>query len=138
MKVVIINRSDSIGGAAIASHRLLHALIDEGVEAHMLVIDKQLTDDPTVVTVGNCLNNKWNFLTERISIALRTGLNRDTLFKIDPATHGLNLSRHPLVKDADVIVMVSGISSNWDGSTRGCSRSREWNSWRLWANRSFG
>ncbi|MBQ3959558.1 MAG: glycosyl transferase, partial [Muribaculaceae bacterium] len=101
MKVVIINRSDSIGGAAIASHRLLHALIDEGVEAHMLVIDKQLTDDPAVMAVGNGLKNKWNFLAERMGIALRTGFDRDTLFKIDPATHGLNLSRHPLVKDAD-------------------------------------
>ena len=105
MKVVIINRSDSIGGAAIASHRLLHALIDEGVEAHMLVIDKQLTDDPAVMTVGNGLKNKWNFLAERMGIALRTGFDRDTLFKIDPATHGLNLARHPLVKDADVIVL---------------------------------
>lgn len=105
MKVVIINRSDSTGGAAIASYRLLHALIDEGVEAHMLVIDKQQTDDPAVITVGNGLKNKWNFLAERMGIALRTGMNRDILFKIDPATHGLNLSHHPLVKDADVIVL---------------------------------
>ena len=105
MKVVIINRSDIIGGAAIASYRLLHALLDSGVEARMLVIDKLQLDDDAVSTVSGKMGNKWNFLAERLGIALRTGMNRDILFKIDPGTHGLNLSRHPLVQDADVIVL---------------------------------
>ena len=104
MKVVIINRSDTTGGAAIASHRLLHALIDAGVEAHMLVIDRQQTDD-AVTAVGSSLKNKWNFAVERLLVARYNGFSRKTLFMIDPATHGLDLSQHPLVQAADVIVL---------------------------------
>ena len=105
MKVVIINRSDIIGGAAIASYRLLHAMLDSGVEARMLVIDKMQSDDAAVCTVGGKLRNKWNFLAERMQVARCNGFKRETLFMIDPATHGLDLSQHPLVQQADVIVL---------------------------------
>lgn len=105
MKVVIINRSDIIGGAAIASLRLLHAMLDSGVEARMLVIDKMQSDDAAVCTVGGKLRNRWNFLAERMQVARCNGFKRETLFMIDPATHGLDLSQHPLVQDADVIVL---------------------------------
>ena len=105
MKVVIINRSDIIGGAAIASLRLLHAMLDSGVEARMLVIDKMQSDDAAVCTVGGKLRNKWNFLVERLQVARCNGFKRETLFMIDPATHGLDLSQHLLVQDADVIVL---------------------------------
>ena len=104
MKVVIINRSDTTGGAAIASHRLLHALIAAGVEANMLVIDKQQTD-AAVTAVGSSMRNKWNFGLERLLVARYNGFSRKTLFMIDPATHGLDLSQHPLVQQADVIVL---------------------------------
>ena len=104
MKVVIINRSDTTGGAAIASRRLLHALIDAGVEANMLVIDKQ-QPDPAVTAVGSSLKNKWKFGLERLLVARYNGFSRRTLFMIDPATHGLDLSQHPLVQAADVIVL---------------------------------
>ena len=40
MKVVILNTADAHGGAAIASWRLLHALVEEGVDARMLVVDR--------------------------------------------------------------------------------------------------
>ena len=47
MKVVILNTADAHGGAAIASWRLLHALVGEGVDARMLVVDRT-TADPLV------------------------------------------------------------------------------------------
>ncbi|MBQ5466389.1 MAG: glycosyl transferase, partial [Muribaculaceae bacterium] len=73
MKVVIINRSDIIGGAAIASLRLLHAMLDSGVEARMQVIDKMQSDDAAVCTVGGKLRNKWNFLAEHMQVARCNG-----------------------------------------------------------------
>ena len=45
MKVVLVNKSDSKGGAAVVSLRLMHALVDAGVDARMLVIDKQSADN---------------------------------------------------------------------------------------------
>ena len=51
MKVVILNTADAHGGAAIASWRLLHALVGEGVDARMLVVDRS-TADPLVDVAG--------------------------------------------------------------------------------------
>ena len=104
MKVVVINHSDMQGGAAIVSLRLVHALQDAGVDARMLVIDRQ-SDDALVGVMGGKWRNKWNFLAERLGVFLRNGLRRDTLFKIDTGSHGINLVSHPWVKDADVVCL---------------------------------
>lgn len=105
MKVVLINRSDTQGGAAVVSHRLVDALRNAGIDANMIVIDKQ-RDDALSQPVGHALKNKWNFMAERLGIFLQNGMNRDTLFQIDTSTHGLNLSKHPLLREADVVVLV--------------------------------
>ncbi|MBQ2075505.1 MAG: glycosyltransferase, partial [Muribaculaceae bacterium] len=104
MKVVVINHSDMQGGAAIVSLRLVHALQDAGVDARMLVIDRQ-SDDALVGVMGGKWRNKWNFLAELLGVFLRNGLRRDTLFKIDTGSHGINLVSHPWVKDADVVCL---------------------------------
>ena len=104
MKVVIINHSDMQGGAAIVSLRLVHALNEAGVDARMLVIDKQ-SQDPQVGVMGSKLGNKWRFLAERLGVFMRNGMRRDTLFKIDTGSHGINIASHPWVKDADVVCL---------------------------------
>ena len=38
MKIVLINHSDSAGGAAVVSLRLVQALAEQGVDARMLVM----------------------------------------------------------------------------------------------------
>lgn len=48
MRVLIINTTERIGGAAIAANRLMEALKDNGIKAKMLVRNKQ-TDQVTVV-----------------------------------------------------------------------------------------
>jgi glycosyltransferase involved in cell wall biosynthesis len=104
MRVVIINRSDMAGGAAVASHRLLHGLRHAGVDAMMLVVDRQ-DIDVYAQPIGGAIKNKWNFLAERLGIFMRNGFSRDTLFKIDTATHGLNVNKNEFVDFADVIVL---------------------------------
>lgn len=104
MKVVIINRSDALGGAAIASTRLCLALREAGADARMLALDRR-TDDDGVQTVGTSLGNHYRFLAERLGIFLRNGFSRDKLFLVDTATHGVDLSHHPWVQQADVVVL---------------------------------
>ena len=104
MKIVIINRSDALGGAAIASMRLCNALRDAGADARMLVLDRR-TDDENVQAVGSSLGNRYRFLAERLGIFLRNGMQRDKLFLIDTASHGVDLSHHLWVKDADIVVL---------------------------------
>lgn len=101
---VIINHSDTQGGAAIVSMRLMHALRQQGVDARMLVIDRQ-DIDVYARQMGSTLRNKWNFLAERLGIFVRNGFSRDTLFKIDTMSHGLDVTGHPWVKQADVVML---------------------------------
>lgn len=104
LKIVIINKSDSTGGAAIVSRRLMEALRMEGADARMLVAEK-LTDSPFVELAASPLQIKSAFLEERLKIFLANGLNRKTLFKIDTGSDGLPLWRHPLLKNADAILL---------------------------------
>ncbi|MDE6007141.1 MAG: glycosyltransferase [Muribaculaceae bacterium] len=104
MKVVIINKSDSTGGAAVVSRRLLLALRDLGVDASMLVAEK-LTDYPFVVQAAHGCAMKAPFLAERLRIFFENGFNRADLFKVDSASDGIPLWKNPLVRDADVICL---------------------------------
>ncbi len=104
MRVVIINKSDSTGGAAVVSFRLMNALRRVGVDARMVVAEK-LTDSPWVEEAAPRWRMKIPFLAERIKIFLMNGLNRSTLFKIDTASDGLDLLNHQWVKDADVVML---------------------------------
>lgn len=99
---MIVNRSDSTGGAAVVARRLMEALRAEGVDARMLVAEK-LTDSPFIARIASSRRIKWKFLAERLGIFLRNGLRRDTLFKIDTADCGVDISRHPWVREADAI-----------------------------------
>lgn len=104
MKIVIINKSDSTGGAAIVSRRLMEALRARGADARMLVAEK-LTDSPYVEPAASHGAVKRAFLKERLKIFVANGFNRSTLFKIDTAAEGLPLWRHPLVKEADAVLL---------------------------------
>lgn len=104
LRVVIINKSDSTGGAAVVSRRLMEAMRSEGIDARMLVVEK-LTDSPFVEVAASPSAIKRPFLLERLKIFFRNGFNRTTLFKIDTASDGLPLWKHPLVKDADAVLL---------------------------------
>ena len=104
MNILLINRSDLLGGAAIATTRLMDGLNAQGAQARMLVIDRR-GEHQQVATVGSKLGNRYRFLAERLGIYLHNGMNRDTLFQIDTATHGVNIIGHPWVDWADVVVL---------------------------------
>ena len=104
MKIALVNRSDSTGGAAVVTHRLMQALRAEGVDARMLVLEK-LTDDPYVISCANPLIDKYNFISERWNIFLRNGFSRKNLFKADIANHGRNIASHRWVREADVVML---------------------------------
>ncbi|MCH5223154.1 MAG: glycosyltransferase [Muribaculaceae bacterium] len=104
LKIVIINKSDSTGGAAIVSRRLMEALRQQGADARMLVAEK-LSDSPYVELAASPSKIKASFLAERLKIFVANGFNRTTLFKIDTASEGLPLWKHPLVINADAILL---------------------------------
>ena len=67
MRVLIINTSERIGGAAIAANRLMEALRKGGVKVQMLVRDKQ-TVRLTVLAVKGKWSMGLRFLWERLCI----------------------------------------------------------------------
>lgn len=102
MKIVILNTSDSKGGAAIVSLRLMRALCAAGMDARMLVVDRR-TDDERVAVAGTPEQLKWAFLRERLDIFVRNGLLRSELFKVSIANKGVDVLSHPWVKNADIV-----------------------------------
>lgn len=104
MKVTVVSRSDSNGGAAIVSRRLTEALRELGIRAGMLVLDKK-TDLPFVVEVHYPIRQPFAFMEERAQIFLHNGMKRKNLWKVDTAAFGLPLSEHPMVREADAIIL---------------------------------
>lgn len=104
MKVAIINRSDLRGGAAIFTYRLMNALCNEGIEASMLVCDS-MSAHHRVVNYAHPIADRYHFLAERLQIFARNGFSRENLFKVDTADWGRDLSCHPIVRDADVVML---------------------------------
>lgn len=103
-KVTFISRSDLRGGAAIVSYRLVEALRGIGVDAKMLVCEK-LSDSDFVQSCALAWRIQYSFLKERLKVYLHNGFNRKDLFKVDPASDGLPLWKHPWVKDADAVLI---------------------------------
>lgn len=105
MKVVLINQSDTQGGAAVVTLRLMRALVEAGVDARMLVTRSTLTQEPRVATLGSRTANQMRFIAERLHIMLHNRADRSSLFKIDTCRFGADAAAHPWVKAADVVVL---------------------------------
>ncbi|MDR1226083.1 MAG: glycosyltransferase family 4 protein [Prevotellaceae bacterium] len=106
MKIVILNTSERAGGAAVAANRLMKALNKAGLEANMLVRDRQ-TDDARVASINTSyLAKKISFIRfawERFVIFAHNRFSKKNLFAVSLANTGSNVCRHPLVKAADII-----------------------------------
>lgn len=103
-RIVIVNKSDTTGGAAVVSFRLMTALRALGVDARMLVAEK-LTDSPYVELLAPRWRLKLAFLSDRLGIAIANGFDLKTLFKLDAAAFGIDIGGHPLVKGADAVII---------------------------------
>ena len=102
MRVLIVNTSERTGGAAVAAHRLMEALNNNGVKAKMLVRDKE-TASLSVCALPQTWQLQWHFLWERLCIWLYLRLKRQHLFEIDIANSGTDITSLPEFKEADVV-----------------------------------
>ena len=107
MNILILNTSERTGGAAVAANRLCVALNKQpNVQAKMLVRDLAENDSMAATINTSWWKKKLNFFRfvwERAVIFLLSGFDRKNLFSVSIANTGTDLSRHPLVKEADVI-----------------------------------
>ena len=102
MKVLLINTSERIGGAAIAAHRLMEALKRDSVRATMLVRDRQ-----TQMMSVTSLRPTWllpvKFLWERFVIFLNNGFSMQRLWAVDIANAGTDITHLPQFQHTDVV-----------------------------------
>jgi glycosyltransferase involved in cell wall biosynthesis len=101
MRVLLVNTSERIGGAAVAASRLLGALISNGVKAKMLVRDKQTANICVIPLSGKRLF--WKFIWERIAIWRANHFQKNHLFTVDIANVGTDITQLPEFKEADII-----------------------------------
>ena len=94
MRVLLINTSERMGGAAIAASRLLEALKNHGIKAKMLVRDKE-TDQITVVPLRQSWWLVWKFVWERVVIWMANRFSRKDLFAVDIANTGTDITALP-------------------------------------------
>lgn len=105
MKVVMLNTSDAIGGAAIAALRLAKALQKQDIEVKILVQNKTTNLDFVEGTSNNFFNKFKNFsyfAIERFIFKLHEK-NPSVRFAFSMANTGEDISKHKFVKEADII-----------------------------------
>lgn len=106
MNILLLNTSERTGGAAVAASRCMAALQKAGVGCRMLVRDKH-TNNPDVLSVNDSfISRKINFIRfawERLILFLCNHFNRPDLFRVSMANTGNDISRMPVVKEADII-----------------------------------
>lgn len=102
MRVLLINTSERIGGAAIAASRLMESLKNHGIKAKLLVRDKQ-TDQISVVSLEHNWRLVWKFVWERIVIWNANRFKKNSLFAVDIANTGTDITSLPEFQQADVI-----------------------------------
>ena len=102
MRVLLINTSERMGGAAVAASRLMEALKNNGIKAKLLVRDKQ-TGQITVVPLKQSWCLVWKFVWERVVIWAANRFRRNNLFSVDIANTGTDITSLPEFQQADVI-----------------------------------
>lgn len=105
MKIVIINTSDNVGGAAIAALRLVKALRKQDIEVKMLVQNKTTNLDFIEGTSNNFFNKFKNFLYfafERLIFKFHEK-DKSVRFAFSLANTGEDISKHKFIKEADII-----------------------------------
>ncbi len=102
MRVLLINTSERVGGAAIAASRLMQSLNNNGIKAKLLVRDKQ-TDQISVVSLDRNWMTTWKFIWERIIIWKANHFRKNNLFAVDIANTGTDITSMPEFQQADII-----------------------------------
>lgn len=106
MKIIIINTSESSGGAAIACKRLTKALQKNGMEVKMLVRDRSIDNCEAAFINKNKfieIVNQIRFIWERFVIWIHNHFSKKNLFAVSIANTGNDISNNKLITQADII-----------------------------------
>ncbi len=103
-KVVLVTHSDTLGGAAIVTFRLMQALRREGVDAKMVVFTKR-SDEESVSCMGSRFERGVRFCMERFQLLPSLGFKRDNLFLVSTGNFAIGVHKHPWIIEADIVCL---------------------------------
>lgn len=102
MNVLLISTTESAGGGAIAARRLLIALEEAGINAKMMVRDRQ-TNHPSVIALKQSKFDVWRFVWERFVIWCNNLFCIKNLFKVSIANTGYDITQTKEFAEADIV-----------------------------------
>ncbi len=105
MKIILVNKTDSMGGAAIACNRLLKALDSDMLETKLLVQDKVLLDQLIEKTRKSSFlkgNELYSRIYEKLTFIFNIRSN-DVRYAFSLGCSGVDITKHNLIKSADII-----------------------------------
>jgi glycosyltransferase involved in cell wall biosynthesis len=102
MKIVLINTSDSAGGASIACRRLGFSLRQLGHEVTFLVKEKQTQEDWIVQVEDGLWKGESTHYAEKLFF-LPYEASKKIRFQFSTASFGINIAAHPAVRNADIL-----------------------------------
>ncbi len=102
---LIVNHSDVRGGSSVVSRRLMDAMRAAGRDARMLTVHRADTACEAIAAAAPSWRARIPFAAEHLRILAGCRGNRSNLFKLSTGSDGLPLHRHPLVRQADTILL---------------------------------
>jgi glycosyltransferase involved in cell wall biosynthesis len=102
LHIVLLSYHDSNGGAGIAAGRLKVALENAGHQVDYMVREK--ASHSNAIQFGNGLISWLKFIAERLFF-LRFEKDKSIRFLFNPGVFGSDISRHPLIQQADIVHM---------------------------------
>lgn len=105
MKITLVSTFENLGGASIAAVRLHKSLLNKGIESRMLVHIPSQNNEKVFPLSNHFLQKKISFLRFSIDRLLFIPFekSKSVRFAFSPANVGVDISDHPLIKDADII-----------------------------------
>lgn len=102
MKVVLVNTSDSKGGAAVACRRLHLALKSNGIDCILLVLHKTINDEDILEIPYGRVAKKIRLLLFYIELFLQK-IFKKKFIDFSFSLFGIKLSKYTVVNDADIV-----------------------------------
>lgn len=103
-KIVLVNHSDTLGEASVASFRLMQALRREGVDARMVVY-AQSSHEANVSGIGSHLSRGICYSLERLNVMIHCGLSSTNRNDVSAGSPAVNIHTHPWVREADIVCL---------------------------------
>ena len=103
-RIVLVNHSDTLGGASVVTFRLMQALRRRGLDARMVVYTKS-SGEANVDYVGSRFGRGIRFVAERLWMLLRGSIPYDKIFQVSTGDFATGVDSHPWVREADIVCL---------------------------------